>query len=199
MPIMDSLSKIAKSVGDGAKTAVKKSEDMVEVAKLNKSITNEEDRIKLTYNEIGKIIYSKYEKNEILEDELIDFCRKIDEFQKNIFALKEKIAEIKNVKICSNCGAEVELSAESCGKCGAKQEVIHTEKDGVEAKIEVENNLEAINNKEEVVLEEKVEAQAIIEVEPPQEIKINKAKFCSECGNKVVDDSKFCQECGARL
>jgi predicted RNA-binding Zn-ribbon protein involved in translation (DUF1610 family) len=172
MPIMDSLSKIAKSVGDGAKTAVKKSEDMVEIAKLNKSITNEEDRIKLTYNEIGKKVYLKYENNEIIEDELIEFCHKIDEFQNNILSIKQKIAEIKNVKVCSNCGAEIELATEFCVKCGAKQEIVQVEKIEIESKVEFEQ---------------------------PQKDIIDKPKFCPSCGKEIVEDSKFCQECGAKL
>lgn len=172
MPIMDSLSKLAKSVGDGAKTAVKKSEDMVEIAKLNKSITNEEDRIKLTFVEIGKMIYSKYENDEIIEDELVQFCQKIDEFYKNIYSLKEKIADIKNVRICSNCGAELELDSDFCVKCGAKQEVVHIEKDVVEDSAEVQESQEDINDK-------------------PQ--------FCPACGKEITQNSRFCQECGAKL
>lgn len=172
MPIMDSLSKIAKSVGDGAKTAVKKSEDMVEIAKLNKAITNEEDRIKLTYSEIGKIIYSKYEKNEIVEDELIQFCNKIDEYQKNIFEIKQKIAEVKNVKICSNCGTEMESTTEFCVKCGTKQEAVDQGKDSIEPEFNEEHTQEGIDNR---------------------------PKYCPACGKEIVGDSKFCQECGAKL
>lgn len=172
MPIMDSLSKIAKSVGDGAKTAVKKSEDMVEIAKLNKAITNEEDRIKLTYNEIGKIVYSKYERNEAVEDELIQFCNKIDEFQNNILSIKQKIAEIKNVKVCSNCGTEVEPTSEFCVKCGTKLEIANLQKDNTEAEADVNNIHEVVNSK---------------------------PKYCAACGMEIVEDSKFCQECGAKL
>lgn len=192
MPIMDSLSKLAKSVGDGAKTAVKKSEDMVEISKLNRSISNEEDRIKLTYNEMGKIIYSKYQKNEIIEEDLIEFCNKVDEFEKNISSIKQKIAEIKNVRICSNCGSEVELSTEICVKCGAKQELEHIGKNEIETNIEVEPP-------KEMVQVEMNEIDTNIEAVPTQEVLISKPKFCSACGKKVVDDSKFCQECGARL
>lgn len=169
MPIMDSLSKLAKSVGDGAKTAVKKSEDMVEVAKLNKSITSEEDRIKIAYIEMGKIIYSKYEKNEIVDEELIEFCHKIDEFNKNISSLKEQIAEIKNVRICKSCGAELDPASEFCVKCGFKQEVNHIEKEETET-----DNIE-------------------------QEEIINAPKFCPSCGKEIVLNSRFCQECGAKF
>lgn len=172
MPIMDSLSKIAKSVGDGAKTAVKRSEDMVEIAKLNKAIAAEEDKIKLAYNEIGKIIYLKYEKKEIIEDEFIEFCNKIDEFQKNILIIKQKVAEIKNAKICRSCGAEIESTSEFCVKCGAKQEIVNTEKSSAESEFEDKNIKEDVNNK---------------------------PKYCLSCGKEIVGDSKFCQECGAKL
>ncbi len=172
MPIMDSLSKFAKSVGDGAKTAVKKSEDMVEIARLNKAITNEEDRIKLTYVEIGKEIYSRYERNDNIHEELVELCGRIDEYHKNILGIREKIAQLKNVKICSSCGAELELNSEFCVKCGGKQEIFQTG-----------------NN-------EPIEADMIQEV---QEDEVIKPKFCSACGQEAMPDSKFCQGCGAKL
>lgn len=175
MPIMDSLSKFAKSVGDGAKTAVKKSEDMVEIAKLNKAISNEEDRIKLTYVEIGKDIYSRYEKKETIQEELVELCNRIDEFQKNIMDIRVKIAQLKNTKLCSSCGAELELNSEFCVKCGGKQEIVQSE---------VDESVEEI--KEEQVQKEQEEA-------------ICKPKFCPSCGQETSPDSKFCQGCGTKL
>lgn len=172
MPIMDSLSRIAKTVGDGAKTAYKKSEDMVEIAKLNKAITNEEDRIKLTYIEIGKVVYSKFEKNEIADSELVNLCNKVVEFQKNIINIRQKIAEIKNVKVCSKCGTEADLNSEFCIKCGEKLDSTNNAKDEAEPE-------PIANSKEEEY--------------------ITKPKFCPYCGAKVVDNSKFCQECGEKL
>lgn len=164
MPIMDSLSKLAKSVGDGAKTAVKKSEDMVEIAKLNRNIATEEDRIKLAYIEIGKLVFLKFEKGEEMDSELSSICNKIIEVQNNIIAIRQKIGEIKNEKICSSCGSEIGANEEFCTKCGARQEVLNASDKQCEAVEEISKALTC----------------------PGCGIQItDDIKFCSSCGTKL--------------
>jgi ribosomal protein L40E len=123
MPFMDSISKLAKTVGDQATIASKKANDALEIAKINTSIKSEEDKIQKVQCEIGKIIFEKFEKGEPVDSEVLESCSKINEIRNNIEVLKQKIILIKNVKICHNCKAEVALNATFCNKCGAKQEI----------------------------------------------------------------------------
>jgi RNA polymerase subunit RPABC4/transcription elongation factor Spt4 len=164
MPFMDSISKLAKSVGDGAKTAVKKSEDMLEISKLNRNIANEEDRIKLAYNEIGKLVFNKFEKGNESDPELLDICNKIVEIQKGIAAIKQKIVEIKNEKLCQNCGSEMDANEEFCTKCGSKQESMDTP-EREENIIEESNTLNTCPQCGAAVTDD--------------------LKFCSNCGTKL--------------
>lgn len=124
MPFMDHLSKIAKSVGDTAQSAAKKSAEMLEVTKLNMSIQTEQDKIKALKTEIGDIVFSKFEQGGKFDENMLDIletCSKIVAAQDNINAIQHKIAELKNVKLCCKCGNELPLAASFCQKCGTKQ------------------------------------------------------------------------------
>ena len=111
-----------KKVTDTAKAAARKSSEIVEVTKLNMSIGAEEDKINKVYTEIGKAVYVSYAKGEVVNEVFVGSCEKVKAYEANISEMKQKILEIKNVKICEGCGAELEADVIFCSKCGSKQE-----------------------------------------------------------------------------
>ena len=121
MPFKDHLSKIAKSVGDTAQNAAKKSAEMLEVTKLNMSIQSEQDKIKAVKAEIGNIIFTKFEQGDNVDADVLEACSKIVTIKESILALQQKVAELKNVKLCCKCGNELPLNASFCQKCGSNQ------------------------------------------------------------------------------
>lgn len=121
MPFLDNIS---KKVGDAAKTAAKKSGEIVEVTKLNRSISLNEEKINKLYIEIGKVFYLKHENGDSLAgEELTAWCNQISELNEEIENLKDKILELKNIKICPNCKTEVGPDILFCPKCGTKLEI----------------------------------------------------------------------------
>jgi len=122
MPFIDSLSKIGKTISEGAASAAKKSGELVEITKINLTISGEEDKIKNLYTEIGKHVVNKHENGENVDTDLLDYCKQVDDLNKAISELKNKIIELKNAKICSGCGCEIEKETMFCPKCGTKQE-----------------------------------------------------------------------------
>jgi len=94
----DGFSKIAKTVGDQATNASKKANDALEIAKLNSSIKSEGEKIQDIQNEIGKIVFEKFESGETVYPEVMESCNNIIEKKESIEALKQKIALIKNAK-----------------------------------------------------------------------------------------------------
>lgn len=121
MPFINNLSKLTKVVGDSAKIAAKKSGELVEIAKLNMSISSEEDKVKDTYAAMGKMIFDKYEGGEVSDDAMLELYNHVVELKNNIVALKQRIAEIKSARTCDQCGAEIDDNTMFCSKCGAKQ------------------------------------------------------------------------------
>ncbi|HHW48018.1 MAG TPA: zinc-ribbon domain-containing protein [Clostridiaceae bacterium] len=126
---MSVLEKFSRKITETAKAAAKKSGDLVEVTKLNMSISAEEDKIKKTFAEIGKLVYERYNKGESVPEGIEGFCEKIKGYEENIKEMKEKIYTLKNIKICPSCNAELEINANFCSKCGMKQEKEKTEEE----------------------------------------------------------------------
>ncbi len=120
---MDFVKKISKKVSDAAKTAARKSSDVVEITKLKVSISNEEDKIEKVYAQIGRKVFALYETGETVEEELKKHCEQIVTSKDDIKAMKEQILRLKDVKVCPSCTAELEAEVAYCPKCGAKQEI----------------------------------------------------------------------------
>lgn len=116
-----------KKVSEAAQSAAKKSSELVEVTKINMSISSEEDKIKKHFSKIGEEIYAKYAEGNEIDPDFMEMCQEIGTIREKINDLKAKIMELKNVKLCTNCGAELDRSIVFCPKCGTKQEDIPKE------------------------------------------------------------------------
>lgn len=112
---------LGKNIAGAAQAAAKKSSEMVGVTKLNMNINSEEDKIKVLTVEIGKMVIEKFKSGETLSPDLAEKCTAISEIEETIKELREKIREVKNIRICDSCGAELERTITFCPKCGAKQ------------------------------------------------------------------------------
>lgn len=111
MAFIDNLKKFGKDVAQ-------KSSDMVEVTKLNMSISQEKDKINRLYTEIGSLVYNQYkEGNDVGFGEK---CAQIAEIEEKIEGFQKKIQEIKNMAKCPGCGAEINAETVFCAQCGAK-------------------------------------------------------------------------------
>lgn len=125
MDIKHDLSKIAKTVGNGAANAAgavaKKSESFMEISKLSLKLTSEEDNITATYEKIGEVIYKKYKSGEKFSSDIEENCKTISKSNEIIDDLKEKINKLKDIKVCPNCKAKIRKDASYCPNCGTKQ------------------------------------------------------------------------------
>lgn len=117
MAILDSF---RDKVLGATRTAVKASGEFIEVTKISMAIKSEEDRAKELMLEIGKIVFESYKEGRPLEAELSIKCDSIVETENKILELKDKIMEIKNIKTCEGCGAEVDVEGSFCHKCGKR-------------------------------------------------------------------------------
>lgn len=120
---MSVLENFTKKVTETAKAAAKKSGDIVEVTKLSVAINTEEDKIEQEYTNIGKIIFESYNNGAQVSDEISGICSRIKAHEKNIEEIKQKIQDLKKVKICTNCKNEMDIDIAYCPKCGTKQEI----------------------------------------------------------------------------
>ncbi|NLP15318.1 MAG: zinc ribbon domain-containing protein [Clostridium sp.] len=120
---MDFIKDVTKKVASTAKVAVKKSSDLVEITKLNINIGAEKDKISKIYTQIGKTVYDSFEKGEEVPANFKDLCERVLNIKENIKKMERQILQLKNIKICPSCGAELETDVAFCSRCGAKQEM----------------------------------------------------------------------------
>ena len=105
-------------------------------AKLKMKISENKNKIKDLYEEIGKNIYEDFTKAEKTNAEAIEEkCKSIDELNKEIENANKEILVLNHKKICEKCNAEMEDTALFCPKCGEKQNI---EKNDSEEAKEVE-------------------------------------------------------------
>lgn len=116
------LENLGKKVGEAAQAAAKKSGELVEITKLNVNIGSEEDKIQKIYSQIGKNLFEKYKASGAVDEDFREACETIKVHEQNIASLKDKIMELKSIKACIGCGAEMDRTQAFCSKCGARNE-----------------------------------------------------------------------------
>lgn len=121
MPIKDSLARIGKYLEEGVSSVAYKSENLVEISKLNLALSSDEKNKDEIYLKIGKKIYKDYKENKISDNSLLDKCEEIEEINKDIAGIKKKILKLRDKKQCKKCGTEMVKEADFCPKCGKAQ------------------------------------------------------------------------------
>ena len=118
----DFLDNLGKVANETVKKAMKASGNVLELTKTSLNIKFDEAKRDSFFKEIGKILYNGYKNSpESVVDEVLDFCKCIDEIENSISAQKAKVAQIQNKKFCVDCGATLWKSVNYCYSCGAKQ------------------------------------------------------------------------------
>ncbi|KUO77213.1 MAG: hypothetical protein APF77_23070 [Clostridia bacterium BRH_c25] len=119
---MDLLNDIGKKITATAKTVTRKSEDIVEITKLNLSIGSGEDKMKKMLYEIGSELYRSYINGKSYGEFYDGKCGEVKLLEENIKTLKEKILLLKGNKTCKTCNSVVNLEVNFCPDCGEKLE-----------------------------------------------------------------------------
>lgn len=158
---------LGKKITQAGQTTIQKTKEMADVARMNSYISDEEKKINNFYLEIGKRYVSLH--TEDFEGDYADMINGIRESEEKIKSYQKELEELKGVKKCPKCGAEVKNDALFCSICGEKMP----------------------QEEPEII----VDAQVIEDKEATEETK----KFCGNCGKEVNADAAFCPECGTKL
>lgn len=124
---MDFLNDLGKKLSETAKTVTKKSEELVEITKLNLAIGSDEDKIKKLFAEMGEELYRQYIVGKSFGEEFDLRCQNIKSLELNIEETKKKIQALKGTRICPACSASVDTEVSFCPACGKKLEPMVTE------------------------------------------------------------------------
>ena len=113
---------VAKKTEEAVEVVAKKTEETVEVQKLKSQIRVMERNNERDFQDMGKMVYERYQKEEEVDPEFVEFCEAIKERETSIEEYKKQVAEIKGLDVCPKCKVHVEANATFCPKCGAKIE-----------------------------------------------------------------------------
>lgn len=177
---------IKTKVSDTTNSAINKANELTEVSKLNGLINEEDKKVKNLYYQIGKAYVAKNGSNP--DPELADLIAAVIESGKAIKDYKDQINAIKGIRICPNCGVEVEKTSSFCSGCGNPMPRL-PEFD--ETKF---NKCPKCGELVEKGMRFCTACGQAMEAAPAAPA----AKVCGNCGATVEPDAVFCCECGTR-
>lgn len=104
-------------ISQAGQSAVQKTKDMTEIARINSLISDEEKKMNLAYVDIGKKYVSLHRNDS--EAEFAAFVKEVVESEEKIAVWRDQILNIRGVRRCPNCGAELKDGVAFCSECGA--------------------------------------------------------------------------------
>lgn len=117
MAVFEDVLSRAKSI---AKSAGRKTEELVELTKTHAKIGDLRREIASLYEGLGRLVYDSRRSEESV-DELVTACvEELDEREAELARLEERVMQNKNVIRCDRCGAFNADDASFCNQCGKK-------------------------------------------------------------------------------
>lgn len=112
--------KFGETISTKGKEAAQKAKEVADLAKMTAQVGQLEGKIKTWYQVIGEKVYQN-EKDQDHSGMEVEFSTITEAFAE-IGRLKKQIADIRGLRKCPKCMAEVDRSAQFCPKCGIKLE-----------------------------------------------------------------------------
>lgn len=188
---------IGKKLSQAGQSAVQKTKDMTEIAKINSAISEEEKRINNTYFQIGKLYVALHSAS--YEADFEGMITYLQGAEQRIAQYKEQIQQIKKVTRCEKCGAEVADNSAFCSSCGAQmpKKAAPVDENMVQCPgcgQMISKNMRFCTN-----CGRPMSAPEPVATPEPVVVSETAARRCPQCGSEVDNDSVFCTECGTRL
>lgn len=219
---------VGKKLSQAGQSAVQKTKDMTDIARLSACITDEEKKINNTYNQIGKLYFAIHQNDCTSDFEAL--VATVREAECKIIEYRQQIQDIKGLVRCEKCGAEQQNTSVFCCSCGsalpkqaavANEELVLCNRCG---KMTSKNSrfctscgnpiavavpvaepapvAEATPEVASVPVTEaapEVASAPAVEAVPVTEAAEPAERVCPSCGAKPADGAIFCTGCGTKL
>lgn len=91
----DLFGNLGKKIADVASDVTKATGDTLEIQKLKSDIRTLKRGNERDYMDMGKYIYEKFQKNEVVDTELISLCEAVEKREEEAEKLEKEITRIK--------------------------------------------------------------------------------------------------------
>lgn len=193
---------LGKKLSQAGQTAVQKTKEMTDIARINGMISDEEKKVNNNYYQIGKLYVAMHQTD--FESDFAEMMTAIKESETKIRDYKQQIQDIKGVVRCEKCGAEVVSNVAFCSSCGAPMPKQDTSANngnlikctGCDAM--VDKNMRFCTSCGKPTADIVKDANDIPSVinESTAEPVTNR---CPNCGVAITEGLAFCTECGTKL
>ncbi|MDR1531250.1 MAG: zinc-ribbon domain-containing protein [Clostridiales bacterium] len=174
---MDNLKETAIKL---ATNIQKTSREFLKTTKMSIAITNEEERLKSIYIDIGKKVHEIYMYGGTLGKVFDEKYADILACETRLQELRDKLDDLKGTSTCPKCGKNAERDAEFCPRCGMKMN-------------------EPLSRPAESHPGESHPVESRPEPPAPAEEKPKPKKICLVCGAENEDGVKYCGVCGRMI
>ena len=190
---MNFFNRATNAVETMGKNVSKAAKDNMEIMKCSSAIDSCKEKIELVYMEIGERYYNT--EGEVSKEEFSDLFTEIENNQKQIEELENKIKSLKQVMTCKVCGAELSKDAKFCRYCGSKvKDIVVSPSSGLECW----NCHSPLRGDERFCASCGAKSEVEVDEEQSEMEKVEKVQpqVCSVCGKEVKDTDTFCKFCG---
>lgn len=166
---MEFFDKLGKKASEAYKMTADKTGKIAKETKIKLKIGELRTQVNDVYEEIGKKVYEKHvlEEEISIENEIEEYCTKLDVLSDEIDSLLKQCLELKDKKQCPKCYSEIEKEMKFCPNCGYKQIIKdYLQEDLEESK---QNEQENQDEKEKTNLEKTVAIESDIDIEENNE------------------------------
>lgn len=193
---------LGKKLSQAGQTAVQKTKEMTDIARINSMISDEEKKVNDNYYQIGKLYAAMHQTD--FESDFAGMITAIKESETKIRDYKQQIQDIKGVVRCEKCGAEVASNVAFCSSCGApmpKQDMLENNSNlikctGCGAMVDKNMRFCTSCGKPTADIVNTTNDIPTVKNESAAEPVANK---CPNCGVAIAEGLAFCTECGTKL
>lgn len=116
---MTFMDKLLETVHQSINNISKKSSEIIEVNKMNFSISKREGEIEELYEKLGRYVYKQLKgEHSINPIDLEGYISRIDFLKKDVETLEKLVLNIQNIKYCPRCKVEFDEDISYCPLCG---------------------------------------------------------------------------------
>lgn len=188
---------LGKKISSAGQSAVQKTKEMADIARINSAISDEEKKINNNYYQIGKLYVAKYPAD--FEEDFSGMIFAIKDSEIKIREYRQQIQDTKGVVHCEKCGAEVAKNIAFCSSCGSP---MPKQSNPIN-----DANLVKCSGCEQMVSRNtrfctscgKPMVDILQSQSTGQNVDQSAIKKCAICNAEIIEDIDFCTECGAKL